>query len=292
MEWDDLRHFLAVARAGSLADAARQLKNSPATVGRRVAALEAQLGARLFDRKQTGYTLTESGLAIHKKAEEVEEAVLSVEREALGRDLHVSGRVRLATSDEIAANVIVPHFSEFRRCYPRILLEVVARVELANLSRREADVALRTARPEQHNLFIRRAGWWKCGLYAAKSYAAAHDLEPGVIRDFSNLDIITWTEEFAHYRGGPWFAEHARDASVALQANSRRIHYGACKAGLGLAILPCLTADRDPDLTRLLPPEQVFVAELYLVTHRDLTRTARVRAVIDFFHQSILEYTR
>jgi DNA-binding transcriptional LysR family regulator len=292
MEWDDLRHFLAVARAGSLADAARQLKNSPATVGRRVAALEAQLGARLFDRKQTGYTLTESGLAIHKKAEEVEEAVLSVEREALGRDLHVSGRVRLATSDEIAANVIVPHFSEFRRCYPRILLEVVARVDLANLSRREADVALRTARPEQHNLFIRRAGWWKCGLYAAKSYAAAHDLEPGVIRDFSNLDIITWTEEFAHYRGGPWFAEHARDASVALQANSRRIHYGACKAGLGLAILPCLTADRDPDLTRLLPPEQVFVAELYLVTHRDLTRTARVRAVIDFFHQSILDYTR
>ena len=90
MEWDDLRHFLAVARAGSLADAARQLKTSPATVGRRVAALEAQLGARLFDRKQTGYTLTESGAAIHKKAEEVEEAVLSVEREALGRDLHVS----------------------------------------------------------------------------------------------------------------------------------------------------------------------------------------------------------
>lgn len=292
MEWDDLKHFLAVARTGSLADAARQLKASPATVGRRVAALEAQLGARLFDRKQTGYTLTESGVAIHNKAEEVEEAVLSVEREALGRDLHVSGRVRLATSDEIAANVIVPHFSEFRRCYPRILLEVVARVDLANLSRREADVALRTARPEQHNLFIRRAGWWKCGLYAAKSYAAAHDLEPGVIRDFSNLDIITWTEEFAHYRGGPWFAEHARDATVALQANSRRIHYGACKAGLGLAILPCLTADRDPDLTRLLPPEQVFVAELYLVTHRDLTRTARVRAVIDFFHQAILDYTR
>jgi DNA-binding transcriptional LysR family regulator len=291
MEWDDLRHFLAVARAGSLADAARQLKTSPATVGRRVAALEAQLGARLFDRKQTGYTLTESGAAIHKRAEEVEEAVLSVEREALGRDLHVSGRVRLATSDELANNVIAPHFSEFRRCYPRILLEVVARHDLANLSRREADVALRTARPEQHNLVVRRAGWWKCGLYAAKSYAAAHDLKPG-IRNFSNLDIITWTEEFADFRGGPWFAEHARDAIVALQANSRRIHYGACKAGIGLAILPCLSADRDPDLIRLLPPEQVFVAELYLVTHRDLARTARVRAVIDFLYQSISEYTR
>jgi DNA-binding transcriptional LysR family regulator len=188
MEWDDFRHFLAVARAGSLADAALQLKTSPATVGRRVAALETQLGARLFDRKQTGYTLTESGAATHKKAEEVEEAVLSVEREALGRDLHVSGRVRLATSDELATNVIAPHFSEFRRCYPHILLEVAARHDLANLSRREADVALRSARPEQHNLMICRAGRWKCGLYAAKSYAEAHDLKPG-LRNFCNLDI-------------------------------------------------------------------------------------------------------
>ncbi len=291
MEWDDLRYFLAVARAGSLVDAARQLRTSPPTVGRRVAALEAKLGARLFDRKQTGYALTESGAAIHKKAEEVEEAVLSVEREALGRDLHASGRVRLATSDELAVNLIAPHFGEFRRCHPHVVLEVVAQHDLANLSRREADVALRSARPEQHNLMIRRAGSWKGGLYAAKSYAAAHDLKPG-IRNFFNLDIITWTEEFAHFRGGPWFAEHARDATVALQANSRRIHYSACKAGIGLAILPCMSADRDPDLIRLLPPEQVFVAELYLVTHRDLARTARVRAVMDFFHRAISEYTR
>jgi DNA-binding transcriptional LysR family regulator len=291
MEWDDLKHFLAVARAGSLADASRQLRTSPATVGRRVAALEARLGARLFNRNQTGYTLTETGSAIVSKAEEVEEAVLSVEREALGRDLNVSGRVRLATSDELAANVITPHFSEFRRCYPRILLEIVARIELANLSRREADIALRTARPEQSNLVVRRTGWWKCALYAAKSYAAAHKLKPG-IHNFSNLDIITWTEEFAHMRGGPWFAEHAPDATVALQASSRRIQYGACRAGVGLAILPCLSADHDPDLIRLLPPEQVSVVELYLVTHRDLAQTARVRAVLDFFYQSISDYTR
>src|SRR5262249_36988483 len=282
----------AVARAGSLVDAARQLRTSAPTVGRRVAALEAKLGARLFDKTQAGYALTESGVAIHKKAEEVEEAVLSVEREALGRDLHASGRVRLATSDELAANLIAPHLGAFRRCHPHVVLEVVARHELASLSRREAAVALRSARPEQHNLMIRRAGWWKGGLYAAKSYAAAHNLEPGRIRNFCDLDIITWTEEFAHFRGGPWFAEHARDATVALQANSRRIHHSACKAGIGLAILPCLAADRDPDLIRLLPPEQVFVAELYLVTHRDLARTARVRAVMDFFHQAISDYTR
>jgi DNA-binding transcriptional LysR family regulator len=128
-------------------------------------------------------------------------------------------------------------------------------------------------------------------LYAAKSYVAAHDLKPG-ISNFSNLDIITWTEEFAHLRGGPWFAENARGAIVALQANSRRIQYGACKAGVGLAILPCLSADHDTDLICLLPPEQVFVAELYLVAHRDLAQTARVRAVNDFLSEAISNFTR
>jgi DNA-binding transcriptional LysR family regulator len=140
MEWDDLKFFLAVARAGSLADAAHGLKTSPATVGRRITSLETRLGARLFDRNQTGYTLTESGEAIRSKAEAVEEAVLSVERETLGRDLRANGTVRLATCDELATTVIAPHFGEFRRCHPNILLEVVGRLDLANLSRREADI--------------------------------------------------------------------------------------------------------------------------------------------------------
>jgi DNA-binding transcriptional LysR family regulator len=95
MEWDDLKHFLAVARCGSLTEAARGLKSSPATVGRRVAALEDQLGIRLFDRKLTGYSLTESGEAIRLKAEEMEQAVWSIEREAFGRDLRATGKSEL-----------------------------------------------------------------------------------------------------------------------------------------------------------------------------------------------------
>src|SRR6267378_1402107 len=98
MDWDDLKYFLAVARSGRLSDAARALKTTAATVGRRITGLETRLGARLFDRKQTGYTLTENGQAIRQKAEEIEEAVLSFEREAFGRDVHVSGRVRVTTS--------------------------------------------------------------------------------------------------------------------------------------------------------------------------------------------------
>ena len=281
MEWDDLQYFLAVARTGNVTNAARVLKISVATVSRRVAALERKLGARLFDRKLSGYTLTDVGEVIRLKAAEIEQTILSVERQVLGRDLNPAGKVRVTTGDDIAAIVVAPRLAEFNARFPEISIELVARFDLANLARREADVALRTVRPAQGDFVVRHAGWWNLGLYAAKSYAAAHGLRPG-IDSLSNAAIITWTDEYKHLGGGPWFAENASGCPIALAANSRLIQQAACKAGLGLAILPCLSADRDPDLIRLLPPEQVASTKLWLVVHRDLVRTARVRAVMDF----------
>jgi DNA-binding transcriptional LysR family regulator len=285
MEWDDLKHFLAVARCGSLSEAARALKTSAATVGRRIAALEEGLGARLFERAQTGYALTESGDAVRAKAEQVEEAVLAVERAALGRDLRASGRVRIATAEDIATFVIAPKLGEFRRTYPGIFVELAASWDVVNLSRREADIGVRSVRPMHGDFVIRRIGVWNCSLYASKDYAAAHGLAPGR-DDFEGVDIISWTEEHA-FRGGDWFEKNARNVPVVIAANSRLIQYAACKAGLGVAILPCVAADCDSDLVQLLPPERVRSVDLWLVAHRDLVRTARVRAAMDFIAEII-----
>jgi len=280
MEWDDFKHFLAVARTGSLTGAGRLLKTSPATVGRRIAALEDRLGARLFDRAQTGYALTESGEAIRLKAEGVEEAVLSLEREAFGRDLRASGKVRVATAEDIASVIVAPRLPEFRRLQPGIILELVSSWDVVNLTRREADVAIRTLRPSHGDFVIRQTGVWNCAVYVSKTYARSHKLTTNV-NEMPNVDIISWTEEH-RFRGGDWFEKHAPNAPIVFTANSRHIQYAACKAGLGAAVLPCLTADRDPDLVRLLPPERVRSVPLWLVAHRDLLRTARVRAVLDF----------
>jgi DNA-binding transcriptional LysR family regulator len=291
MQWDDLKFFLAVARVGSLADAARDLRSSPATVGRRISALETELGVRLFNRDQSGYSLTPNGQQILSRAEAVESSVLDVERSIVGRDKQPVGVVRLATAVEIAAILLTPHLSEFHRCYPGIVLDVTGELDVANLIRREADIGLRTVPPQEGDLIVRRAGWWKCGLYSAKSYAELHNLKRG-LKDLANLDVITWSEEHSGRRAAQWFAEHAQSANVVLRANARRIHYTACKAGLGIAILPCVLADPDPDLVQLLPAEQVFTADLYIVVHRDLTTMARVRAVVDFFCERILKTTR
>ena len=281
MDWDDFKHFLAVARAGSLTGAARTLKSSPPTVGRRVTALEKKLGTRLFDRRQSGYALTEGGELIRTKAEEMEDAIISAERDALSRDLRATGKVRVAASDDIAAYVIGPSLGRFRRLYPGIMLEIVARMDVVNLSRREADIALRGVRPTAGDLVVRPAGIWPYGLYASRDYCEAHGLGLGRF-DLSRLAIITWTEQYAHLRGGPWFAKHARGAAVALTSDSARIHLAACKAGAGVAILPSRVADRDPDLVCLARPDQVLSLELLLVVHRDLVRTARIRAVMEF----------
>jgi DNA-binding transcriptional LysR family regulator len=280
MEWEDYRHFLAVARSGSLAGAARALKTSPATVGRHIAVLERRLAARLFERNQNGYALTENGEAIRLKAESIEEAILSTEREAFGRDLRVTGKVRVATADDIASYIIAPRLADFRKSYPGIVLEIAASWDVVNLTRREADLALRTARPLRGDYIIRRVGVWNCAVYASRRYADVHCPE-AERSDLSRLDLITWTEE-STFRGGDWLENHLRGATVVFMANSRHAQYAACKAGLGIAVLPCIAADRDPDLVQLLPPERVRSVDLLLVAHRDLARTARVRAAMDF----------
>ena len=266
MEWDDLRHFLAVARTGSLTDAARALKSSAATVGRHVEALEEKLGAQLFERRSTGYLLTETGTAVLAKAEEAEAAVLSLERETMGADQRLAGRVRVATTEDLATMVIVPALPSFCSYPPQIALEVLAR---------------RTVRPDKGELLMRRVGAVDLAVYASPGYVVSRRLEEGAV-DFGKVEIISWIEEMANLRGGAWLAEHAASARIALRVNTTRLLFDACRAGLGLAILPCFGADGDQGLVCVVPPEQVISIDAWLVMHRDLSRTARVRAVADF----------
>lgn len=281
MEWDDLKHFLAVARSGSLTEAARSLKASAATIGRHIEALELRLGARLFEHRSTGYVLTDLGHSVMVRAEEAEAAVLAVEREVQGVDRRLSGKVRVATTEDLSAMVIVPALPEFRAKHPGIEIEMLGRIDLSNLTRRDADLALRTVRPERGDLLVRRIGAVDLALYCSRSYAAARGLGTGPV-DFAKVEIVTWVEEMAMLRAGPWLAERAADSVVSLRVNTTRLLYDACRAGLGLAVLPCFGADHEPDLVCLMPPEEVLSVDAWVVMHRDLAQTARVRAVAEF----------
>lgn len=281
MEWDDLKHFLAVARTGSLTEAARALKSSAATVGRHIEALETRLGARLFEHHSTGYELTPTGQSVLMRAEEAEAAVLAVEREVQGVDRRLSGKVRIASTEDILAMVVAPALPQFRMAHPGIELEIIGRADLSNLTRRDADLALRTVRPEKGDLLVRRIGAVDLAVYASRGYAEGHGLGSGEV-DFSRVEIITWVEEMATLRGGAWLAERAGQSPVTLRVNTTRLLFDACRAGLGLAILPCFGADIEPGLVCVMPPERVLSIDAWVVMHRDLAKTARVRAAAEF----------
>src|SRR3569833_134221 len=224
MEWDDLKHFLAVARTGSLTEAARALKASAATVGRHSESLEAQLCARLFEDRSTGYVLSEVGRSVLARAEEAEAAVLAVEREVQGVDRRLSGKVRVATTEDLSTMVIVPELPAFRAGHPGIEIEMLGRIDLSNLTRRDADLALRTVRPERGDLLVRRIGAVDLALYCSRSYAAARGLGDGP-EDFAGEEIITWVEELAMPRAGPWLAVRAATSVVSLRVNTTRLLY-------------------------------------------------------------------
>jgi len=281
MEWDDLRHFLAVARSGSLTEAARNLKASAATVGRHIETLEQRLGARLFEHRSTGYVLTEVGISILARAEAVEAAVLAVERGAVSSDQSLAGKVRVACTEDMASMVILPNLAPFISRHPQLQVELVGGLPAVNLSRRDADIAVRSLRPETGDLMMRRIGGVDLAVYASQAYATARGLMPRAF-DFAKVETITWIEEMAGLRGGQWLAKHSARSRVALRVNTSRLLYAACVAGLGVAVLPCFGGDVDPSLVCLVPPEEVQTLDLWLVAHRDLATTPRVRAVMDY----------
>jgi DNA-binding transcriptional LysR family regulator len=287
-DWSDYRYFLAVARAGSLSAAARQLRVDQSTVGRRLAALEAQVGARLFDRTPEGYALTADGEGVRAEVEQLERGFLAVERRLAGGDARLAGTVRLATTETFATAFLIPHLGRLRAEHPALALELVLANHLVDLARREADLALRVgAPPKQPNLIARRIGVGGFALYAVPRYLARNGT-PQLRGGLRGHAVIGYGGDLAAAPLGRWLAEHAPTAEVVLRANTIEAVRGAVAAGLGLGVLPCMVADK---LERV-GGSPLGSTPIWTIVHADLVRNARVRAVLTFLSELVHEHRR
>jgi molybdate transport repressor ModE-like protein len=273
--WDDLRLFLAVARAGSLSGAARALGVNHSTVFRRVGAFEEAIEARLFERLPSGYVLTEAGEEMLETALRVEAEISELDRKIAGQDLRLSGTVRITTVDMLALGLLPRHLAAFHAAYPGIELEVVATNAAVSLSRREADVALRVSNQPPETLVGRRVGRLVFAAYGAAAATDGTADVPLAERDWIGFD----SDHEALVRR---FADFLPETRPIFRANSVAVAIAAAKAGIGLAPLPCGIADLEPDLVRVAPLPDDFTRDLWLLTHEDLRRTARIRAFLDF----------
>lgn len=275
-DWDDLRFALAVAETGSLAAAARHLGVNHTTVLRRVNGLEARLGVRLFERLATGYALTAAGTEAVEVAGTLGATIDTLERRLAGRDLSLAGSLRVTTVDSLGIDVLMPHLAAFRRMHPDIVLELTFQSAMANLTRRDADVAVRPAETVPETLVGRRVCEAAFAVYGA---AGAGTLDRG--------PWIALDETLATTMMGRWLRTLPATAVVACRVDSVIAAREAARLGMGLVLLPCYIGDITPGLARMTDPLPELRAAIWLLTHPDLRRTARVRAFLDFLGQRL-----
>ena len=275
MEWSDIRHFLAIARARSLNGAARLTGQSQPTMGRRLRALEHALGHALFQRGSEGFVLTDEGAALLAHAERMEEEALAFERELAGQGEALDGQLRVSSSDWFGVHMLAPVFAQFLKAHPRVTIELVTDARLLNLAQREADLAFRIQAFAEPDIVQRRLMTIPYGLYAAKGRARA------LAKDGSGCALITLDAAYRDFPDARWLKQVLPKAHVAFTSNSREAQARMCAEGVGLAVLPRPLGDGMDGLrlvrTEAPPPGR----DVWVGFHRDLRRLRRLRALVD-----------
>lgn len=281
MNWDDLKVFLAISRTHSLSAAGRSLGISQPTVSRRLAAMEARLGVRLFDRTRQGYELSEPGSDMLETVQHVEEELTAIERTVFGQDRRLTGGLRVTCTEVLATLYLSPHLARFLREHPAIDLSVVCTFQHLSLSRREADVAIRVSSQPPDTLVGRRVADVAVAVYAARASGGGGG-ERSVL---NSADWIGWQDETYNRM---MITGSFPKARIRHRVDDMQAMRSMARAGLGLAVLPCYMGDPDRGLVRAMPkPVTDRSLGLWVLTHPAVKRVARVRAFAEFISKAI-----
>lgn len=300
LDWETLRHALAVGNAGSIGGAARALGVNHTTVLRRLDALENQLGTRLFERQRNGYQPTEAGLALLEQARHMATRADEVERQVLGRDRELTGALRVTTAFVLMDHLLPHPLADFARAYPGIEVEVIENAFLADLSsrsadpahpglRQEADVALRLSRHVADYLVGRELGQTQCRIYALRG-------APGLPQQLTRLDVLTAEAPWVAFERGAsarvydhWMREHLARANVRVRVDIFNAMASMLGTGIGIGVLPTFMEHKHPELVAVSEPIAELAQPVWILTHPDLRRTARVRAFMQFVGDALAE---
>lgn len=285
LDWDDLRFVLAVARDGSMSAAALRLGVAQPTVGRRIAALEQGLGAKLFEHLPSGQRLSSTGQRLIAHAERMEQEALSVERVAAGRDAGLRGRVTITASEWLVGSVLGPALLPFCEAHSELEIELVADARHLSLSRRDADIALRPSKFERDSIFQRQVATLAFGLYASDGYLSKYGV-PDFLRAGAGHTLIAISEAVTKAPDAAWLGGFASQARIAVRCNGRLPMAAMAQSGLGMACLPRFVGDAAPGLRLLRTPLPRPERALFLGTHRDARGIPRVRASITFLNSA------
>ncbi len=280
VRWVWLRSLVAVVNTGSLSAAARATRTTQPTVGRHIRALEQRLGETLFDRRPDGLVPTPRGTEIYERAAAVDEAITGLTVSIGSQREEISGIVRITSSMYFTVEMLPTLLSPLLRDNPRLQIELIPSDDVRNLLRREADVAVRLARPDQPGVITAKVGEVTLGLYAHRDYLARRGT-PRTARQFSGHDLIGY-EDVATTVGRLGEVGLPLDpAQVRIYSENLLTHVAMLRAGCGIGACDVRIADRDPELQRIMPRLDVARWPVWLAAHDDLHRSRRFRLVFD-----------
>lgn len=285
--WDFYRSFLAVVQERSLSGAARALSLTQPTIGRHIQALEGALGVALFTRSRAGLRPTEAASALLPHAQAMASAAGALERAASGEAGDERGAVRVTASEMVANEVLPPCLAAFREAYPGVVVELVVSNRSEDLLRRDADIAVRMVRPTQGALVARKIGVVRLGLFAHPRYVEKHGA-PRTLAELPRHPLIGFDKQPSVRRIDKLGLPVSREL-FAFRCDSDLAQYAALKAGFGLGMCQLGLARRD-GLVRVLPGQVRFNLDVWVVMHRDLAQSRRVRLMYDHLAEHLATY--
>lgn len=278
MNWDDMKLFLAVARTGSISGGAKQLGVQHSTVSRRLRSLEEKLGARLIERKKSGYELTLAGENVKQSAIRIEREMLGVDEALLGKDTTLVGPLRVTAINNMASSVLMPMFAQFSELHPQVDLHIIVSNMDASLAQREADIAIRLTNTPTDTLIGKRLLTVASTIYGSHKYIKKirqQKAEPKWLGVNCCVFHKTWTKQYCSHQTHNFYSDDTLLTLAAIREN------------LGVSYLPCFLGDADPKLERYCEPDPQHDLGLWVLLHPDLKRTARVLAFRDHMIKSI-----
>ena len=285
-DWSDLRSFLAVARSGRLTVAAVRLRVDHSTLSRRLASLEQDLKAKLFDRSPTGYTLTEQGRRLMPLAEEMERLALGAGETVGGSAASVDGVVRIGSPEGFGSYFLAPRIAGLQDRYPQLIVQLVAASAVFSLSRRDADLVISVSRPPAGRLKVSKLTDYDLGLYAAPAYVdSAAPIASAA--DLSRHRFVSYIGDLLNFPELDMLQQVAAGGTTSIESSNLVAQLRATLAGAGLCVLPAFLAREEPGLVRVLPDEICLTRSLWLIVHQDLAGLARVKAVVKFIKEEV-----
>lgn len=279
--WDEFRLVKAIADTRSLQGAADVLGVNHSTVFRRLAELEEKAAAPLFERHRSGYQLTPAGEAMAAVASRIDSDISDFMRKLAGQDLRPRGEIRVTTNDTLLLYLLMPVLARFRTEYPDIRVDIIMSNQALNLSKRDADIAIRATDSPPDNLTGRRVSDLVWAIYGRRSDWPKGGKNFDVDHPPEDANWVSLGDGFSHLHAVRYIRDHVKNDRVALTVNTVLGLAEAVEAGIGIGPLPCFIADARPDLVRLSPVDPDFSTGLWLLTHPDLKGSPRVRAFLD-----------